>query len=170
MSDQSVGAATIAECRKLLRRNHEKIRHCLVQLSDDHVNWRPFEQQNSIANLILHLCGNVRQWIISGIGGTPDQRNRPAEFSDRSRYIRDDLLNRLELTVNEADAVLAAIDPTQLLTPRKIQGFDETLLTSMIHVNSHFEGHTHEIVYITRFLIREQYKFKFVPQNKSQGA
>jgi hypothetical protein len=170
IQQQPIGAACIAECRKLLRRNYEKIRHCIDQLNDEHVNWRPFAQQNSIANVILHLCGNARQWIISGIGGASDVRHRPSEFSDRATYAREDLLLRLEQTFNEADGVLATIDPAQLLTPKTIQGFQETNLTAMLHASSHFEGHTHEIVYITRFLIREKYKFKFVPQNETQGA
>ena len=165
-----IGSACITEARRVLAINQKKIRHCLEQLTDEQVNWRPFEQQNSIANVILHLCGNVRQWIISGIGGEEDRRNRQAEFDDRESYTRAELLERIEKTVTEADEVLGRIEPEQLLEPKKVQGFDETVMTAMWHAAAHFEGHAHEIVYITRFLIREKYRFMFVPKNKVRGS
>jgi uncharacterized damage-inducible protein DinB len=165
-----IGSACIAEAQRVLGINLKKMRHCLDQLSDEQVNWRPFEQQNSIANIILHLCGNVRQWIISGIGGEEDKRHRQAEFDDRASYTRAELLERLETTVREADAVLGRVEPERLLEVKKVQGFDETVMSAMWHVVAHFEGHAHEIVYITRFLVREKYRFMFVPQNKVKGS
>src|SRR5688572_1810973 len=98
----SVPQAIIHESRETLRKAHEKIVHCINQLNDDQLNWRPFEQQNSIANVVLHLCGNLRQWIVSGVGGVPDMRHRASEFSDRKRYGKQDLLDRLAATVHEA--------------------------------------------------------------------
>jgi len=170
-ANDALAAAAVNEAQRVLRINLKKIRHCLDQLSDEHVNWRPFEQQNSIANVILHLCGNVRQWIITGIGNEPDRRNREAEFADRRSYRRGDLLDRLEKTVAEADTVLSRLTTADdLLGPRKVQGFDETALSAMLHVAAHFEGHTHEIVYITRLLIRDKYKFHFVPSDKVRGS
>src|SRR4030095_5478991 len=97
----SVSDAYIATARRNLAEAHEKIVHCLNQLDDDQVNWRPFEQQNSIANALLQLCGNVREWIIAGGEQRPDTRHRPGEFSDRGRYSRDDLLKRLADVVHE---------------------------------------------------------------------
>src|SRR6266545_845678 len=129
--DQPIASACIDAARHTLSAAHSKIRHCLNQLNDDHVNWRPFEAQNSIANIVLHLCGNVRQWIISGIGGTPDVRHRPSEFSDRKPYTRDELLHHLQQTVRDADEVLSRVPPDQLAQMRRIQGFDETVVSGM---------------------------------------
>ncbi len=82
------------------------IRHCLDQLNDDQVWWRPSEAMNSIGNLLLHLTGNVRQWVVSGLGAAADARNRPAEFAERERIPKAELLAQVEATVAEAKAVL----------------------------------------------------------------
>ena len=163
---KAVGSAAAQELLNAL----DRIKHCVGQLSDEQVWWRSHPEMNSIGNLILHLCGNVRQWIISGIGGEEDKRHRQAEFDDRASYTRAELLERLETTVREADAVLGRVEPERLLEVKKVQGFDETVMSAMWHVVAHFEGHAHEIVYITRFLVREKYRFMFVPQNKVKGS
>src|SRR5947199_5977128 len=116
----TVSDAYIAAARRNLAEAHEKIIHCLDQLDEEQINWRPLEQQNSIANLILHLCGNVRQWIIAGVEQLPDTRHRPSEFSDRGRYTRDDLLTRLAEVVRQADATLSPVTEQTLLQPRRI--------------------------------------------------
>jgi hypothetical protein len=82
-TDLDVGAAFLAEGRRKLAACHQRIRHCVQQLTDAQVWWRPSEGHNSIANLLLHLCGNVRQWVVAGVSGMPDSRNRPQEFAER---------------------------------------------------------------------------------------
>src|SRR5262245_52783773 len=109
----------------------KRIDHCLSQLSDEQVWSRPRPEMNSIGNLILHLCGNVRQWIIAGIGGAPDDRRRPAEFAERGPIPRAQLQERLQATVREAQAALSALTPADLLAPRRIQGFDMTALRAI---------------------------------------
>jgi hypothetical protein len=155
--------AFLDEARHRLAKAHEKIVHCLSQLNDDQVNWRPFEQANSLANIILHLCGNLRQWCIAGLTNQPDTRHRAFEFSDRKRYTRNDLLQRLEQTVREADQTLANLDPGKILEPRRIQAFDVRVLSAIFDTVTHFTGHSQEIIYITRLQLRENYKYKFVP-------
>ena len=86
-----------------------KIRRCLKVLSREDVWWRAHENTNSIGNLVLHLCGNVRQWIVSGLGGEEDRRLRPAEFSRRLPLPKDQLLELLETTVGEAVRVLDSL-------------------------------------------------------------
>ena len=169
-SDQAVAAAVIAEARKNLRDAHAKIVHCLDQLNDDQFNWRPFEAANSLANLLLHLCGNMRQWIINGIEQKPDTRHRPSEFSDRKRYAKAELMKRLADTVAEADATLSRVTAETITQPRRIQGFDVTVMHAVFHTVSHFVGHSQEIIYITRLQLRDNYRYKFVPQTKEQGA
>ena len=169
-TDKSVAQACVAEVRRMLRAAHEKIVHCLNQLDDNQFNWRPFEAQNSLANLLLHLCGNLRQWVLAGVEQLPDTRHRPSEFSDRSRHSKTDLMKKLADTVAEADATIARVTAETILQPRRIQGFDETVISAILHSVSHFVGHSQEIIYITRFQLQGRYRFKFVPQTKEQGA
>jgi Protein of unknown function (DUF1572) len=168
--DGSVGRAFLNELRLRLAERHERIRHCLAQLDGAQVSWRPQESINSIGNLVLHLCGNLRQWVISGAGGTPDRRNRPQEFAERGPFSRDDLLRRLAETVAEADRVLASLGPGELLRPRRVQGFDVTVLSAAFDSVAHFHGHAQEIVYITRLQLGEAYRFAWVPATPEQGA
>ena len=86
---QDVAAAIVVETTDCLNGCVAKIKHCLGQLNDEQVWWRPQESMNSIGNLILHLCGNVRQWIVTGIGGALDVRDRPREFSERETISKE---------------------------------------------------------------------------------
>jgi hypothetical protein len=161
-------AAFLAEARKTLRRCGGKITHCLAQLSDDDVNWRPFAEANSIANIVAHLCGNVGQWIVAGVGGAPDERDRPGEFARDLRSTPRELAAMLDETLRRADDAIAAVTPDTILAPRRIQGFDETALSAIFHTTSHFEGHTHQVVYITRLRLGDRYQFKWVPSTPEQ--
>src|SRR5262245_45031633 len=105
-SAESVTHAVAEEACQLFDQCLVKIRHCVAQLSDEQVWWRPREAMNSIGNLILHLTGNVRQWIVAGIGGEADVRKRPAEFQERGPIPAADLIQRLEEVVRGAQEVL----------------------------------------------------------------
>lgn len=163
-----VTAAFLDEIRKTLRRCGGKITHCLGQLSEEDVNWRPFAEANSIANIVTHLCGNVGQWIVSGIGGAADERNRPGEFARELRSTPAELTGMLERTWRRADEVLAGVTVETILAARKIQGFEETVLSAAFHATTHFEGHTHQVVYITRMRLGDRYRFKWVPSSPEQ--
>lgn len=165
-----VSAAFIKESRNEFQYNLKRILHCLEQLSDQDVWWRPFEEANSLQNIILHLCGNLRQWIISGIGGSPDVRNRPQEFADRRPIPKKDLAAELTAVVAEVDKTLASVDAECILDPRRIQGFDETVLSAIVGTVTHFVGHTHQIVYITRLRLGNAYRFYWVPQSPEQTS
>ncbi len=127
-----------------------RIERCVEQLTDEQVWWRPNEASNSIGNLMLHLCGNVRQWIVSGLGNATDVRRRQQEFDERGPLPRAELLRRLRDTVGEAARVLADSDPARLLEPRKIQGHDVTALEAVYHVVEHFSMHTGQIILLTK--------------------
>jgi uncharacterized damage-inducible protein DinB len=127
--DGSIARAYLTRARRHLAACQARIAHCPGQLDDAQVWWRPREGTNGIANLLLHLCGNLRQWIVAGAGGAADIRDRSAEFRERVPIPKADLLRRLEEGVQEADAVLARASDGQLLELRRIQGFDETLRT-----------------------------------------
>ncbi|HEY0385494.1 MAG TPA: DinB family protein, partial [Pyrinomonadaceae bacterium] len=132
---------------------------CLEKLSDEEIWWRPNDGSNSIGNLLLHLSGNVGQWITSGVGERPDTRARQAEFDERRILSRAVVLKRLQETLAEADEVLASIVPSGLLEPRHIQGTDVTVLEAVFHVVEHFSMHTGQIILLTKLLKDEDLRF-----------
>ncbi len=129
-----------------------KIERCLEKLTDEQIWWRANEESNSIGNLILHLCGNARQWIICGIGSQPDNRNRDAEFERRDPIARSELLALLRSTLSEIRTTLHTLDPTTILEHRKIQGHDVDILEAIFHVTEHFSMHTGQIILLTKLL------------------
>lgn len=168
--DASVAAVYLATSRSALAGALKKVEHCFEQLSDADLSWRQFESHNSIETVILHLCGNLRQWILHGIGGEPDVRNRAQEFSERQKRAKSELLAMLRETVAHCDKVLVACPADRLLEKRRIQGFDTTVLAAIFDTVSHFVGHQHQIVYITRLRLGDAYKFQWTPPTPEQGA
>ena len=170
MSGDQVAAAVGAEAAEALRDAAELIHHCLSQLSDEQVWGREADERNSIGNLILHLCGNVRQWLISGVGGSKDVRDRPREFAERGPIAKSELLRRLDEVVREASTVLASVSADQLMQRKRIQGFDVSGLGAIFSAVPHFKGHAQEIVHITRDLVGSSYRFRWVPAGPDQTA
>jgi len=165
-----VSALLIEGARGGLAKGLKKIRHCVDQLSDDQVWWRSRPEMNSIANLMLHLAGNLRQWIVSGIGGAPDVRDRPGEFADRSGAPKAKVLAKLEAVIRECDAVLARLGPDDLVARRRIQGFDVTVTGALFDVIPHLQGHVQEIIHMTREQLGDAYQFDFVPKGAEQTS
>lgn len=149
MSD--AGKTFLDESRGFLLREYvPKIERSVEGLFDDQVWWRPNDQSNSIGNLLLHLSGNVRQWIVTGLGGAADLRDRQREFDERGPVPLADLVARLRATVEEADRVLASLPPATLLETRRIQGSDVTALNAIYHVVEHFSMHTGQIILLAK--------------------
>ena len=142
----------------------ERIKHCLDQLTDEQVWLRPGPGQNSIANLLLHLAGNLRQWIIVGLGGGEDRRDRPREFTADSGIPKQQLIAALEATVREARELLLRQSAAELTRIRHIQEWDVSGLTAIFDSVPHFRGHTQEIIFRTRLLLGERYRFAWKPQ------
>jgi uncharacterized damage-inducible protein DinB len=136
-----------------------KIERCLEQLTDEQIWSRPNEASNSIGNLVLHLCGNARQWIVSGLGDNPDRRDRDSEFKQREIIARVELLERLQTTVREVAQVLANLDSNIVLERRTIQGKDVEVLEAIFHVTEHFSMHTGQIILLTKMLAQRDMKF-----------
>ena len=136
-----------------------KIERCLEQLNDDQIWWRPNAESNSIGNLVLHLCGNARQWIVCGLGFKPDHRVRDAEFARRDPIPRGELLALLRTTLNDVETTLRQLDPTTLLETRKIQGSDVDVLEAIFHVTEHFSMHTGQIIMLTKMLTASDLHF-----------
>jgi hypothetical protein len=147
-----------------------KIKHCLSQLNDEQVWRRSQPSLNSIGNLILHLCGNLRQWIVAGMGGAADARDRPAEFAERGPIPKADLLRMLDTVIGETREVLCKLTARQLLEARRIQGFDVTGMAAIFDSVPHFRGHTQEIIHMSRLQLGDAYQFAWKPTTPEQGA
>jgi uncharacterized damage-inducible protein DinB len=127
-----------------------KIQLCLDVLPEDAVWRRPNESSNSIGNLLLHLSGNARQWIVSGVGRAPDVRHRSAEFEATEGASAAELMAALRSTIRDADAVIASLDAASLAETRVIQGRSVSVLDAVYHVVEHFSTHTGQIILLTK--------------------
>lgn len=138
--------------RKLLEQYWPRMRECVESLSDEQVWWRPNDASNSIGNLMLHLNGNVRQWLIGSFKRLDDKRDRPAEFRERQQIPASLLLEKLGATVHEASHVLAGLTEADLLTTYHIQGYTVTGIHAVYQVVEHFGLHYGQILYITKLV------------------
>ena len=137
-------------------------------LTDDRIWWRPHESDNSIGNLLLHLNGNVRQWIVVPFGGVPDARNRPAEFAEKRHIPGAELRERLDATLREVDEILQRMEPAALLQNYDIQHQKNvTGIEAIYHVVEHFAMHHGQILYITKLVTGQDLGFyKHLEQRK----
>jgi Protein of unknown function (DUF1572) len=136
-----------------------RIETCVGKLTGEQVWAKTSGKQNSVGNLLMHLNGNVRQWIMHAIDGQPNLRDRDSEFSALNGPGAPDLLARLRATVEEAIAVLHVLPSERLLERVQVQGYDRTVLAAIYHVVEHFAGHTFQIIYATKLLTGEDLGF-----------
>lgn len=131
-----------------------RIGKVLGGLEEKDVWYRPNDQSNSIGHLILHLEGNVTQWIGSGIGGNEDLRERELEFTTKDLPTKENLLDRLiRLKTEITDPALAKIgSESDLVNGRQVQGFETTVLSIIVHVIEHFSYHTGQIAVISKYM------------------
>ncbi|MBI1761160.1 MAG: DUF1572 family protein [Acidobacteria bacterium] len=160
--------AFLRQARFRLREDYPvKLRLALAPMNEEQIWWRPNNASNSIGNLLLHLCGNARQWIVAGVGDTADVRTRAAEFAAQGALDKEALLTLLEATLTEVDGVLCSLEsevsakasdaPLQrLIVP---QGFPQTVLDAIFHVVEHFSYHTGQIVYLTKQVSEQPTRF-----------
>lgn len=146
-----------------------RIESCLGKLTPEQIWMRGSENQNAIGNLVLHLNGNVRQWILSGVGGAPDARIREEEFAARGGMDAEALRKLLRNTVDAALVVIRTLPPERLAERTTIQGYDVTILKAILHVTEHFSGHTAQIIFITKMVTGEDlgfYSYLSKPQSQ----
>ena len=144
---------------KLLEQYWPRLRNCVESLTDEQVWWRPNEASNSIGNLILHLNGNVTQWLVAPFDHRDDKRNRPAEFSERQMIPKGQLLEILAETLEQVATVLPRITESELIATYHIQGYTVTGLHGIYQVIEHFGLHYGQITYITKLLRGEDLGF-----------
>jgi hypothetical protein len=159
-----LGRDFLAEARRQLAASTATIHHSLGQLDDGQVWWRPREDMNSVGNLLLHLAGNLRQRVLSDIGGAPNDRDRLAEFTERGPIPKAEVLRRFEDAVGRADATLAGMAPEQLLETRRynvVAGpVEGTVQALVLNVLTHLAGHAQEILHLTRLQLGERFAFR----------
>ncbi|MEC7768836.1 MAG: DinB family protein [Acidobacteriota bacterium] len=140
----------ITVTRAELKEKLQQIEACVAQLTAEQLWNRRHETENAVGNLLLHLRGNVQQWLVCGVGGHSDNRDRDAEFADRVPTPAEDLLRPLRETLAGADAVLAGLSAKDLLNTRQIQGRKLTVLHAIYHVVEHLSGHVGQIIWATK--------------------
>lgn len=165
----STGEQFLAEICWRFQHNAWKIQRCLAQLSDDELDWRPNDASNSVATLIVHLCGSTEQWI-AALADQRHERNRPAEFAPGTGVNRIDLLNLLARVTQFAHDTTARLDPARLNEMMVIQGFENSRLTALYGTERHQAEHIGQIVYITKLKRGVDFESLWAPANKEQAS
>ena len=150
-----VGQIFIDSSIKRLRQMSNHIEKCLARLNDEQIWSRNGAHENAIGNLILHLCGNARQWIMSGVGGAKDVRDRDSEFAAQGDWTREQLLAHMNQTVTEATGVLERLDLTRLIEIVSPQNHTVPVLEAIYQVVAHFQQHAGQIIYATKLMSGE---------------
>jgi uncharacterized damage-inducible protein DinB len=132
--------------------NTPRIARCMNELDEADTWRRPNDSSNSVGNIILHLCGNITQYIISSLGKTEDIRGRDKEFSANGGYSKWELIAKLNTTVEKAKDIIQNMDRNSLLRKRQVQGFEYSGMGIIIHVTEHYSYHTGQIVFWTKLL------------------
>ena len=138
--------------RRLFDEGVPRLKKCLDQLTDEEIWQRPNANSNSMGNLVLHLTGNVRQWIIAGLDEQEDTRQRQAEFDEKGPIDRQQMLADLDAVMEEAEEVLNRLTPEKLLQQFDVQGFQETGIGILLHVVEHFSYHVGQMTYYVKAL------------------
>jgi uncharacterized damage-inducible protein DinB len=142
----------IKEALNKLNQNTPKTEKCLHNLTEEDVWKHPNNSSNSVGNIILHLCGNIRQYIISSVGGKEDIRKHDEEFSTKGGYTKAELFDMLMKTINEASTVISNCTDEELLRVRTVQGFEKSGISVIMQVVEHYSYHTGQIIFWTKLL------------------
>ena len=130
-----------------INENTKRILKCLNEIDETEIWLRSNENSNSIGNIILHLCGNITQYVISALGGIEDIRMRDKEFSAKDGSTKNELSEKLESTVDEAVCIIDSLNEERLLKTYSVQGFDLSGIGIIIHVTEHYSYHTGQIAF-----------------------
>jgi len=152
-TDSELAMLFLEQSRKRLLEQHwPRLKACVEPLSVEQIWWRPNAASNSVGNLILHLNGNVTQWLVASFNRDEDKRNRPAEFAAEGGLTAAELLRRLGATIAEAEKVLNRLTVSELLATYEIQGYHVHGLDAVYQVVEHFGLHYGQIAYIAKSL------------------
>jgi len=155
MNENSIDMQLLEEIKsqvkiRLIDESLVRIKGCLDKLTEDEVWQRPNENSNSMGNLVLHLCGNLRQWYLSGLGGYPDNRKRQEEFDEKGPVPKSELIQNLEQVLSEVTEVTKRLTLEDLIRKIKVQGYEDSGLSIIIHVIEHFSYHVGQMAYYVK--------------------
>lgn len=151
MSPQHLDRLFVERVRDYLASEYPaKLRRTITALPQEKLWWRPNEESNSVGNLLLHLNGNLRQWIVAGVGGEAFARHRAEEFAARDGGPASELLTTLERTLADVDRILSGLTADRLAERCAIQGRDLTVLDAIFHVTEHFAYHLGQIILVAK--------------------
>jgi uncharacterized damage-inducible protein DinB len=142
----------IAAATHFMKWNLERIERCVLLLTEEEFWRRPNENCISVGNQLLHLEGNIRQWIGSGLGNAADHRERSREFSATGGEKKEELLNRLRTTISQAIAITTRQSAASLIPERSVQAYVHDGTFIILHVVEHMSYHTGQIIYWTKQL------------------
>ena len=160
MNTENKAIAALVE--SLIYRTDEKTEmnlKCLELLSEEELWLKPNAASNSVGNLLLHLCGNISQYIISGLGQQADTRKRELEFSTKGGYSKKELLDRFQQVLEQAKTILRETDSEAWLKTYRIQGFELTGVGIAVHAVEHYAYHTGQIAFWTKMLKEQDLGF-----------
>jgi uncharacterized damage-inducible protein DinB len=146
----------------------DKIRHCVGLLSEDEAWWRPAPGTNSVANLLLHLRGNLSLWVLNALGGETNSRHRGAEFAADRSAGKDEALAALAEAVERCQRVLARLSESDLAAGREVQGYATDGRGALFHAVEHMSYHTGQIVWITKQAVAGRAAIEFYPQHAGE--
>jgi uncharacterized damage-inducible protein DinB len=158
----------IEQADKYLGEYLRKIEHCTSLLTEAQVWWKPNEACNSVGNLLLHLRGNLSQWVLGGIGGEAIERHRSAEFAARETAAKSDLLAGLAGAVARARITIREMRSADLARAIRVQGYATNGLGVVFHVVEHMAYHTGQIVAVTKQLLGPAANIEFYPQHRGE--
>ncbi len=150
---EDVHAAFTGAAIARLRQQESRIQDCLARLTADQVWSRGNENSNSIGNLILHLCGNLGQWVLAGLDGQPDGRDRDREFATQGGMSVAELSGMLKVRVEEVVGVLERVPAHRLLQPVSPQGYTLPVMEVVTHITEHFYHHGGQIQLLTKLYL-----------------
>lgn len=152
-------------CRQRLNDLRRRSTLAMGQLKDEDLNWRPNDDSNSIANLVLHLEGNLRQRI-AGLGGPPFERDRDNEFNQREAVPADQLLKRLNEVVWAFDELVGNLDSDALAQTHTFNEREVSTAELVLMTVTHFAEHAGQILYIAKLRLGGGYKILAAPHRK----
>jgi uncharacterized damage-inducible protein DinB len=132
--------------------NTQKLATCMQELNESEIWKRPNLHSNSVGNIILHLCGNIRQYAISSLGNSKDVRERDKEFSADGGNSGPELFRKLTDTIEQAKNIIQSTTEEELLRERKVQGYTHSGIGIILHVTEHYSYHTGQIIFWTKLL------------------
>jgi uncharacterized damage-inducible protein DinB len=158
--NETIGTAHLAWGRnRLLSHYWPRVQRSVSELSNEQIWWREHESNNSVGNLVLHLVGNLNQFVLATFGGAPDTRDKEREFSERTPVSKEVLLQKLETALRDSDKILSQFNPDRFSETTVVQGRKRTYLEVLSVVLDHFALHTGQIIYIAKLKTGKDLKF-----------